>query len=64
MRRSFTGFAGKLPFSNDDQVSRHNNVMQFLEVSKKLSKDLTRALHVLEKKLFSFCFKYFFYKRT
>ena len=29
--------------------TRHNNVMRFLEVSKKVSSDLTRVLHVLVK---------------
>ena len=36
---------------------RHNNVVQFLEVSKNCQVTLTRVLHVLEKKLFKFCFK-------
>ena len=39
-----------------------NNVMQFLDVSKKLSSDLTQVLHGLEKKLFYFCFEFFFMK--
>ena len=38
---------------------RHNNAVQFLELSKKLSSDLTRVLHVLENKFFEFSFKCF-----
>ena len=41
---------------------RHNNVMQFLEVLKKLSSDLTRVLHVLEKSYCNFALNVFFMK--
>ena len=41
---------------------RHDNVMQFLEASKKLSSDLTRVLHVLEKSYFNFALNVFFLK--
>ena len=35
--------------------------MQFLEVSKKLSNDLTRVLHVLEKSYFDFALNVFLF---
>ena len=41
---------------------RHDNVMQFLEVSKKLSSDLNRVFHVLEKSYFNFALNAFFMK--
>ena len=41
----------------------HNIIMQFLEVSKKLSSDLIRVLHVLEKSYVNFALNVFFKKK-